>query len=455
MRYLLHYSIKRFMRDGARSITVPLVALTLAVLLNSLTSIRLWIEVQYEDAMDNFPVYAELSDLSGDNTSDLRVGLQDIVRFTDSEATLSLYEYTDNLALRRTFESLLTADDREVTLLGITGIQSDEILHDGDVSTISYFDGYDESVFLSNKLVAVISEDLLNNVQDNEIAIKIIVEGSYEYVFDPELNPGVRVDGGRYILREYFVLGEVLEDADSLGGRLAQREWYTERTLQRSQVIYTNIYMDAENVEVSIPVVGTVSGLATNIIYAPFWAVSTLSEEEIGVPTYSEMLRLTVADNHELSAFKGTAFLTYASVGPIHDTRPFAITVFELEFYETLEPLRLNAIIMDMAMPIVYIISLIVGFQTSMLLTRQRMAEVALFRSIGASRFDLFMNSVFEQVILCAIGATLGTLGVALISGYLNFEHTAILLGTYALGATLSALKSTKSNVLSTLRDKE
>ena len=449
MRFFFAYSLKRLPREGLRSLSVPLIAFTLVVLINALGGIRDWLEMQYEDIMDNFPIRAELSDLLGENTDELYIDMRNIGLFTNPDAPMSLYSYTSNLVLSRSFETVLEDTDMDVNLIGTTSLDIDEYFTLEDDVIVTFFDGYDESALLSNEPVAIVSEDLLSLVHDGRLNLTMQEHLEDEWIFPAyivQIHMGT-INGEHW---EVFVHEDDLSD-DGWGG-LA---WDVEDEIDPGDIPYILVEGEVLTTDISLSVIGTISGAGSDTVYSPFWFVSEIAEEFTGLPPYSQRLSMTVADNRELHHLKGVASMTYSHVRPIGSTREFAMVVYSLEFYETLEPLRQNAILVDVALPIVYIISIAVGFLTSMLLTRQRKAEFAVMRSIGINRGDIFVGALGEQFVLCLIGAVLGLSLIAVFWGYLSFLHPAVFLACYTLGAAFSAARAAKSNVLAILRDRE
>ena len=438
MRFLLSCSVKRLCREKAKSLTVPFIALTLVVLINALGGIEQWLEAQYEDILDNFAIRAQLSDLSGLNTRELHIGRVDIERFSNPDAPMSTYNFITDLALRRTFHGERMADGVPVGLIGITSLAADEVLTLDYTVAINFFDGFDGGELQSDEFVGLVSEDLLHLTVDGKINIGISIQlpGLLERVFVPEHNPGIVQDEwGNFFFTDGFHMWPAHPDS------IFFYETYTEGELITIERTFT--------------VIGSVSGVVENTVYGSFWPLTALLEEYTEKPPYSELLSLRIADNRDLSTFKGIAAMHYARAGPLFDTRPLAITVFDLEFYETLEPLRQNAILVGVAIPIVYIISITVGFLTSMLLTRRRNAEFAVMRSVGVSRGSIFFGAIGEQLALCAIGAAFGLSLIALFWGYLDFERPAIFIACYMLGAVFSAARAARTNVLAILRERE
>jgi len=204
-----------------------------------------------------------------------------------------------------------------------------------------------------------------------------------------------------------------------------------------------------------LTVIGTVADAEPGTIYAPFWTVTAFAEETTGRPMYTERLSVQIADNRRLSDFKRTAWRHFPRVGPIWDSRPFSMMIYDSVFYDTLEPLRQNIILVDVATPFVYAAAILVGLIASYLLTRRRKPEFATMRSLGVGRRSIFISALTEQAALCAAGTILGVLLVWGAWGYLSFIEPAIFLVCYTAGAAFSAVRAAGTDVLKILREKE
>jgi len=426
------HSLKRLTREGVKSLSVPIIALVFVILINLLGGIKSWLETQYENTLENFPVIAVLSNLSGDNTDELEIDMRYINLFSDPDANFSLYDFTGDIAMRRIADNAgVSGQTDDFSLIGISGIRSDAALNPETGAEITFFPGYDEQVFTSNELVCVISEDM--NVFVNNGLLNVILH--MQLPDDILWHEGVMMYGNMsnwiYAIEVDGVIVEV--DIDD----------YT--TIIPGEIVTQ---------ETELMVVGTVTGVDRGTIFSPFWTVNELAEELTEVPPFSDSLSITVSDNRELDAFKETASLSFPRTNPVFDSRPFAMTIMDLEFYETLEPLRQNIIVVDVATPFIYILSVAVGFLTSVLLTRRRKAEFAVMRSIGVNKWVVFANALTEQVMLSIAGAVLGVAFVTIAWGYTSYTRPGVFLACYLFGSVFASIGAARTNVMKVLRDR-
>jgi hypothetical protein len=439
MRFLLGHFFRRLPREGIKSLSVPLIAFVLVVLINLLGGVKAWLESEYEDTLDNYPIVVELSDLTGERTDGLHIEERYISLFTDPNAPLSLYNHTRDIILKRGLE--INIPGHTAILTGITSIAADDALDDALGAAVTFYGGYDESVFNTKDTVCLISENLLplvkNGVFGFTVTTKMPDETFWEkcpvYLADLLENPDILEVNGRYYLQVDYGL-------------------QTHHLIEVFPV-WNEIVVEGESIitAVELTVAGTVSGVGDRMVYAPFWTASRIDE----LPTYSERLSIILADNRALSGFKQEATLNFPRVRPIFDSRPFAMTVYDSLFYETLEPLRQNIILIDVATPFIYVLSVCVGFIASILLTRRRRPEFAVMRSVGVHKRDIFLGILTEQILLSAAGAALGCALIAAAWGYISFTRPAVFLGCYILGAVFSAIKSAGTNVLKILQERE
>jgi len=449
MKIIFANSIKRLRREGLKSFAVPLIAFTLVVLINSLGGIREMLNEQYEYTMDNFVIVAQLSDLSGTIVDDLRIEERHIELFTDPNAPLSLYDFTSNLIIRRTLDAEILSSGESFTLMGVIDKVAIEPEYGEAAATVTFFEGYDESVFKSEERAVIISDDLMVYTVDGMLSMNILNQLPGEWVFDySELSErfGMRIE---FWEGTFYLVSEFPDGSES---------WTNiELDVLADEFDFEYTYVEGEVIalETKLVVVGTVSGTADGMVYAPFWAVGEIVEELLGEPKFSEHLSMTLANNRDLLRLKGIASLSFSRVRPVGAVRPLAMTIYDSEFFETLEPLRQNIILVDVTIPIIYFISVIVGFLTSMVLTRQRKAEFAILRSVGVRSRDIFVGALSEQFMLSFIGALAGLGVIAVALRYMSLESPMIFLACYMLGAIFSASRAARTNVLLLLRDRE
>jgi len=457
MSIIIGHSVKRLFREGTKSLSVPLIALVLVFLINLLGGIRFWLETQYEDTMDNYPIVAVISDLTGENIHDLDISMRYIDLFIDPDVHFSLVEHTGSMAMRRALEdAYIPGYEKDIRLVAITNTSADTTLNPYYGAEITFFDGYDEEFLISDGLYGLISYDLYPLVDNGLINIAISVQMPDELLPNEGVRMETRPGGLNWYYKQHPASRVVIEGiTHNMPG---WREYF-------DLAYYDPEYYDISEWGVIIPgelitldeemtIIGTIANTEHGLIYGSFWVLSRLVEELFYIPTYTESLSVTISDNRRLDEFKETAAMSFSRTNPVSDSRPFAMTIHDLEFYETLEPLRQNIIVVDVATPFIYILSIAVGFLTSVLLTRRRKAEFAVMRSIGVNRMVIFISALAEQAILSISGAVLGFVFVALIWNYTSMTRPTVFLACYLTGAIFAAIGAAGTNVMKVLRDK-
>jgi hypothetical protein len=415
--------------------------------------------------------------------------------------------YVHDLMLKR---ELHLPDVTETVVTGIT--------HPKAGLEINFFEGFDESVFKTDALVCVVSEDMTEEIESGvfrlsqnvpvyetvtlewtiigvtfwpnpnvEVYSPFWTEPLIDTVWHPDADlmwPGTDIPAfyaemnivsalnttrderffGLYSQSE----GDIAEVMDRLGTDdtvcITTHTLY-ERTRQRrsnvredGSVFITHTFErftgEHDTAEAELTVIGTVGGTDENTVLAPFWAVSGIAED-FGQEVYTDSLSAVVVGNADLLSFKGFSTLHYARNRPIYDSRPYAITIFDTEYYDIAIPLMQNIIFINAAVPFIYVIAVCVGFVASFLIMRRRKQEFAIMRSVGFNRFGIFFGALTEQTMLCAVGAGLGLIMVTLTWGYTAFTHPALFVGCYMVGAAFSAVRAAGTDVLRILSERE
>jgi ABC-type antimicrobial peptide transport system permease subunit len=129
--------------------------------------------------------------------------------------------------------------------------------------------------------------------------------------------------------------------------------------------------------------------------------------------------------------------------------------VFDSTYNEVTDRLRQNIVLVDVTTPFIYILSALVGFITSYALTRRRMPEFAVIRSIGINKKDVFSGVLMEQTVLCSAGAAMAFILFLAVRGQAVWPPPVLFTLCYALGSILSAKKAAGADVLKLLRERE
>jgi hypothetical protein len=84
--------------------------------------------------------------------------------------------------------------------------------------------------------------------------------------------------------------------------------------------------------------------------------------------------------------------------------RRIAVVIDDKELAETIQTLTRQLRLMDLIIPVVLFLTAVIGFVVSWLLSRHRVREYALMRSLGSGHSQAFAAFFLEQAILFAAG---------------------------------------------------
>jgi hypothetical protein len=403
MIYLLSNIIRKIPREKYRLFVTSLLVMVICLLLNTLDGVKARQLDDIEDVYDNFEVWAVVVNPMNSREDGLMIS----DRFIDAfMGPLSVY--IRNMRMMRTV-SVGSDGFFDVELIGITDVEADVMLSPEIGTYIVFREGYDDTVFSSNDMVAVISEDL------------------YTAGYMPD---NITVLSKRRV-----------EETNEHG-------WST------------GIIRPNEPVTASLEIVGVVYGRINNTIYAPFWTVAKWGEESDGFPTYTETARLLLY-NRMIDDFKNQATPMFVPPGtPVEPDATGAmrmsLTVHDGSFNNVISGMRQIILIIDVMTPFIYLITAFVGLITGFIFTRRRMPEFAVIRSIGVSKSNVFLIALFEQLFFCVVGVSAGTLVYFVFSGgRFSLSNAVLIILCYCGGAAAASIKATGADILKLLRERE
>jgi len=250
MWFLLKSFVRRLPREGFKSLSVVALAFALVFLINVMDGVKARQETQYEDIRRNYKIVVELSDES-QATQGLMVEESYIKMFTETDATFSLAGYLKDVMLLRELDMSVDSLGLEGSLIGLSALEADTNL--APETTISFFDGYDGSIFGTDASVCVTSEN--------------VYVGS--------------------------------------GGSI-RLEVTASQARQKATL---------EIIETELTIVGTIPGVVDGVIYAPFRTVSFLGFASDGSPDYSDRLSAVISDNDLMDGFRQDARRSFTPAG--------------------------------------------------------------------------------------------------------------------------------------------
>ena len=209
MRYILKYFIKRLPREGFKSMSVSALALALVFLINVMAGVKAEMQADYDDTIDNYPIFVEVSDGDGTATDGLNIGAAYLKQFTDPEALWSLAAFVEDVQLTRALEIVEERGPaKEGRLLGLFDAWSvrDFFERNGSVDSSSFaieIYEYDDYSWVQYENVCMVTEDLLEWVEDGVLNFSILKRmgpNTRVYDFSPRVVGVVRgVDAGWHV----------------------------------------------------------------------------------------------------------------------------------------------------------------------------------------------------------------------------------------------------------------
>ena len=223
------------------------------------------------------------------------------------------------------------------------------------------------------------------------------------------------------------------------------------------------IYIKTEKVEEPIEylVIGTYDE-TEDIFFCPYLNYSELLTSSVN-NIYS--LKCEITDTKALEELE-TFLMNYFTKPTIAGITPRGLNALDLKythsfvmpkgnFEEATDPIKADILKLKILEPFVFVFSVAIGFVISMLSIRNRKAEFAVMRSMGASGAYVFYISFIEQAVLCLIGALIGVL-VSLI-GFKQLSATQInkvliFIGCYLAGTAIEALRIASVKVMKIMK---
>ena len=261
---------------------------------------------------------------------------------------------------------------------------------------IRWYDGYDESVLRTNKLVCIVSEDFEG---PEELEITFDESGRFEYTCTLKVvgryAAGSSPDNGYpYIYCPYLVMEHIYSrlnrpyELERVSGQLANND-------------------DLEQFkEAAAEWFATPNALGT----------STPWDNVFGYESY-----------------------------------PLAIDIDDSQLAGLMEEMEKSVTINRIASTLVFILSAGAGFLTGFLVIRSRKREIGLMRTLGASNAAVCLELALEQI-LCVM------LGIAVGGSYALWaprKQLCIFAGVYLAGLSVALFVFTRANLLATMKEDE
>lgn len=299
-----------------------------------------------------------------------------------------------------------TVTDRlDAALVGITFPDRASELSKFTGAAITYFDGFDETVFTSADDVCFISDDLAECMSE--------IKGK----------PHISV----------FYSTEVLKK-DANG----ELNW------------------DFETTERIIQVAGMVSGGRSGRLYVPYrWL--TAWQRTVPEKVYAESCTFIVADNYRMDEIRAALEKYFVVPDPrmSGDDDSFGYKILDEVFNASIKRINDNIRLMKALVPSLYVAASLIGFLVSFLMMRTRTREFAVMRSLGVKHACVTAAACFEQTLLTLLGGAVGAAVLTLVGMGGKLAAGCVFLACYLFGSLVSAVWITNVNVMKLLKSEE
>lgn len=372
-------------------------------------------EQDMESAYAVIPVTVVVSNLTGTKTDDLKITdyiinyfLSDKYAYGGELQEKAFSSYVKDVCLKASvYYSQGTVFSSRQKLIGITSVDAASELAPVSGNSITYFEGYDESIFTSNKAACLVSTAAAE---------------------------------------------ELSQDTDNNGNVIL--------TVQMSPAA-----TGEAATQISLEIAGTYSS-ESQTIYCPFSCVAAVQTELDGKIT-GDSLSATVRDNHELDEFRKILMRHFANVDPsgyqeeINNSpalryQQFAITVHDETLRETLNALNRNLQTLYRLKPIFACTEVMIGTAAGFFYIHIRRREFAIARSLGTKRIETVIMVFVEICLMFLVGAAIGTILILFVQETATqYVMAAALFFAMNVGAITACLMATGKSGIRLLREVE
>ncbi|MCL2671353.1 MAG: ABC transporter permease [Clostridiales bacterium] len=181
------------------------------------------------------------------------------------------------------------------------------------------------------------------------------------------------------------------------------------------------------------------------------------AEDYYFYPEGGSVVTVVIKDNRNLDVFyvEAEKFFSTPSITAVEKPMYFAITIHDALFRETVAKINENISLLQLLIPMLYVLSAGIGFLSGFLFMRGRTREFAVMRSLGLSRFKVALLSFAEQLFIGTIGIAPGILLCLLATGGGNAINSLLFTAIYLAGALVSVLWITNVNTMQLLKSED
>lgn len=349
---MISYLKARLLRRPTPALAVLLFAAALTVSLCALQASNDAAEARYEELYRTLPVEVNVTNLAGTKSDDLAIPGWVLELFNgEGLFTMDLDEYVTDLQVRLRYPIMSGPGS---TLIGISSLRIAPELAQENNGAVTWFPGYDESIFITEETVCIVSEQVAQQIQEAEL--------SFIYSPDPLSPPNEH--------------------------------------------------------SCTLKIVGTyVSDSGSSMVFCPL-AVAEEVFQGLAADREIDAISARVIDNRKLDQFRLFAASWFAEPNPTgtktewdfagYKYYPYALDIDDSLLKAAENTLENSLFINGLCTWLIFGLSAGAGFFISFLMIRQRKREIALMRTMGTGQGSIFLGLLAEQMILVVLGITLG-----------------------------------------------
>ena len=407
---MIKRTLKNLKRAPVRAVVVLLFAAVISMIICALHASNEAELRNYEEVWQSVPITVTVTDPKGVNDGDLTIKCWVVDLFereepikiydasnygkydnnpyeffrTEPYVELSLSEYVKDIQVSAKLP-ISTINGKNYTsasgttmLYGITSIPCDKQLLPEYGCEITWFDGYDESIFSGNEQLCIVPEGMIENY-DNNGNVELYLKGQSQ-------KPVVRVDEN----------GQIVVDMPK-----------TEYTC-------------------TLKIVGTYTEGDGKSIYCPSDIIKQ-AYDGLEKTIIAQSLSATLKDNKRLDEFREKMSLCFLEPDPnakrtswnvkidvglpmkiSEKSYPYALDIDDNNLFDLAAILEDSIKFNRTVTVFVVILSVISGFLVGFLMIRRRKRDILLMRMVGESNARVYAGFALEQMICIVLGIAVG-----------------------------------------------
>lgn len=386
------YVLKRLWRRPWMSLCSFLLAALLCFLLSCLADYRQGQEEKLQEIKENFEILCVATNLSGSNSTNLKIEPKVIDFVFDRETGLGSHvkeiqmtKRFDYVAPTVTFEYF----GGEMSVTGVTDPRCAQVLDPGQGGYVTWLE---EGFYESSDNICIVSQMTYDSLEEKVLPV---------YLTDP----------------------------------VSWKRWRDPQTGLAT---------------LELRVVGYYTGGGADV-YIPFGTAQRLSEEACGKGG-CDAIAFLAADNEALEELQKAASPVFRPVNPlIGNTKDsnLALKIYDEQYRATVAALEQNIQRTALLVPLILLVSLGVGFLVSVLATRSERRTYALMRTMGMTRGRLFGSILREQLLLPTTAAVFCAIAEGKLLSALSY------LIFHTIGCCIAVVRSVRVPPTAILREQE